>query len=135
VIENTQYEILRCSTAAVLASGTITLEAAIIGTPAVVTYSLPSWMFFLARHLVKVPYISLANLISGKEVYPEVVKEKGKEQIIASKLIELIRSEEKRGKIKRELKKIRDLLGTPGASWRIAEDMIKYLLFLKKKNS
>ena len=135
VIENTQYEILRCSTAAVLASGTITLEAAIIGTPAVVTYSLPSWMFFLARHLVKVPYISLANLISGKEVYPEVVKEKGKEQIIASKLIEFIRSEEKRGKIKRELKKIRDLLGTPGASWRIAEDMIKYLLFLKKKNS
>ncbi len=135
VIENTQYEILKFSTVAVLASGTVTLEAGIMETPAVVTYSLPSWMFFLAKGLVKVPYISLANLILGKEVYPEILKEKNKIESISSKLLELIRDKEKRENIKTELKKIKQILGGPGASWRIAEDMIKYLTSLNNKLS
>ncbi|WP_038057805.1 lipid-A-disaccharide synthase [Thermodesulfobacterium hydrogeniphilum] len=135
VIENTQYEILKFSTVAVLASGTVTLEAGIVETPAVVTYSLPSWMFFLAKSLVKVPYISLANLILGKEVYPEILKGKNKIENISSKLLELIRDKEKRENIKTELKRIKQILGGPGASWRIAEDMIKYLTSLNNKLS
>ena len=132
VIENTQYEVLKYSTVALLASGTITLEAALLETPAIVTYSLPSWMYFIAKKLIKVPYISLANLILQKEIYPEVVKEKDKIGVITHKMKELIENEKARMEIKKELSTIKKLISPPGASWRIAEDMIKYILSLKK---
>jgi len=135
VIENTQHEVLKYSTVALLASGTITLEAALLGTPAIVTYSLPSWMYFIAKKLVKVPYISLSNLILQKEVYPEVIKEKNKVNIITQKIKELIEDEEKRNKVKKELGNVRKIIGSLGASWRIAEDMIKYILYLKRSNT
>ncbi|MDF2953594.1 MAG: Lipid A disaccharide synthetase [Thermodesulfobacterium sp.] len=135
VIENTQHEVLKYSTVALLASGTITLEAALLGTPAIVTYSLPSWMYFIAKKLVKVPYISLSNLILQKEVYPEVIKEKNKVNIITQKIKELIEDEEKRNKVKKELENIKKIIGSLGASWRIAEDMIKYILSLKRSNT
>ncbi len=135
VIENTQYEVLKYSTVALLASGTITLEAALFGTPAVVTYSLPYWMYLIAKRLVKVPYISFSNLILQKEVYPEIIKEKNKVQIITQKIRELIENEEKRVQIKKELEEIKKILGSPGASWRIAEDMIKYILSIKRSES
>ncbi len=130
VVENTQYDVLSYSTIAVLASGTITLEAGIIGTPAVVTYSLPSWMFFLAKILIKVPYVSLTNLILNKEVYPEVLQGKNKVEIVSNKVLELIKNPEKLENLKQELNNLKDILGGPGASWRIAEDMIKYLISL-----
>ncbi|MBZ4682520.1 lipid-A-disaccharide synthase [Thermodesulfobacterium sp.] len=136
VVENTQYEVLKYSTAALLASGTITLEAAIIGTPAVVTYFLPYWMMSLAKRLVKVPFISLPNLILGKEVYPEIVGfRKTQEEIIVHRLIELLKDRTKQERIKRDLEGLKRLLGAPGASWRIAEDMVRYLMSLKRKVS
>jgi len=127
VIENTQYEVLKYSTVALLASGTITLEAALLGTPAIVTYSLPSWMYFIAKRLIKVPYVSLSNLILQKEVYPEIITEKNKVQLITQKIREFIEDEEKRKWIKKELENVKKIIGSPGASWRIAEDMIKYI--------
>ncbi len=132
VIENTQYEILKYSTVALLASGTITLEAAILQAPAIVTYSVSPWMYFIGKRLIKVPYISLSNLILQKEVYPEIIKEKNKIQIITQKIRELIEDEEKRNKVKKELENLKKILGSPGASWRIAEDMIKYILSIKR---
>lgn len=132
IVENTQYEVLKYSTVALLASGTITLEAALLETPAVVTYSLPSWMYFIAKKLVKVPYVSLTNLILQKEVYPEIIREKDKVQAITQKIKELIENEDRRIEIKEELKVVKRLIGSPGGSWRIAEDMIKYILALKK---
>ncbi|MCD6489795.1 MAG: lipid-A-disaccharide synthase [Thermodesulfobacterium sp.] len=135
VVENTQHEVLKYSTIALLASGTITLEASLLGTPAIVTYSLPSWMYFIAKKLVKVPYISLSNLILQKEIYPEVIKEKNKVNIITQKIKELIEDEEKRNKVKKELENVKKIIGSLGASWRIAEDMIKYILSLKRSNT
>lgn len=132
VIENTQHEILKISTAALLASGTITLEAAILETPAVVTYSLPPLIFALAKRLVKVPYISLPNLILNKQVYPEILEEKDKEEKLTQALYEIIQNQPLRNSIKQELKEVRKVLGPPGASWRIAEDMLRYLISLKK---
>lgn len=132
VIENTQYEILKHSTVALLTSGTITLEAALFGIPAVVTYVLPSLVIFFAQKFIKVPYVSLPNLVLGKEVYPEILKEKNKIELITQKIKELLEDKNKREEIKRELENFKKIMGTPGASWRIAEDMIKYISSIKK---
>jgi len=126
VVEGLQYEILKSSDVGVLASGTITLEAAILETPAVVTYSLPRWMFSLAKRLVKVPYISLTNLLMNEEVYPEVLGEKQNAEVITKKVLDLLESPEKREAVKTKLKSLKSQLGMPGVMWRVAEDMIHY---------
>lgn len=128
VLENMPYEILKYSHAALLASGTITLEAALLETPAVVTYSLPSWMYFLAKKLVKVPYISLPNLILGKEVYPEIIQNKQSPEALVAALEDVLSKGEE---IKKELQNIRGLLGKPGVTWKIAEEIIKFSQNLK----
>lgn len=128
VLENMPYEILKYSHASLLASGTITLEASLLGTPAVVTYSLPSWMYFIAKRLVKVPFISLPNLILGREVYPEILQDKSSPLELALALERIMCKERE---IKEALKEIRTLLGTPGVTWKIAEEINKFVHTLK----
>lgn len=130
VLENTQYEVLSYSKVALLASGTITLEAALLQTPGVVTYTLPSWMYFLAKRLVKVPYISLPNLILEKEVYPEILQERSSPIELAKTLERVMNQEEE---IKRELAFIKRTLGSPGVTWRIAEEVIRLAQSFKNK--
>jgi len=130
VLENTQYEVLSYSKAALLASGTITLEAAILETLGVVTYTLPSWMYFLAKRLVKVPYISLPNLILGKEVYPEILQDKSSPYELAKALEKVM---ERENEIKKDLRNLRKALGNPGVSWRIAEEIIRLSHMYKNK--
>ncbi len=131
VIENTQYEVLKYSTVSVLASGTVTLEAAIMKTPAVVTYRVPSLVYYLARHLIKVPYISLPNLILKKEVYPEFLHGKEVAEEITKGVIQLFENVEKRENIKELLSEVKRRLGPRGATWRIAEDVVNYINSLK----
>lgn len=129
LLENMSYEILKYSKCALLASGTITLEASLLLTPAVVTYSLPTWMYFLAKRLVKVPFISLPNLILNKRVYPEILQEKSNPFELASAIEQTLeRSEE----IRNTLKSLQSLLGNPGVTWRIAEEILKFIQNLKK---
>lgn len=130
VLENMQYEVLKYSQASLLASGTITLEAALLQAPSVVTYYLPPWMYYLAKRLVKVPYISLPNLISGKEIYPEVLQDRSSPSELASALERVMLEGEN---IKRSLLELRKLLGSPGVTWRIAEEIIKISQTLKNK--
>lgn len=130
VLEGAQYEVLRYSSCALLASGTITLEAALLQTPSVVTYSLPPWLFFIAKRLVKVPYISLPNLILGKEVYPEILQERTSPFQLAKALEEVL---ERGEEIKTELEKIKEKLGKPGVTLRIAEDIVHIAQNLKKQ--
>lgn len=130
VLENTQYEVLSYSKVSLLASGTITLEAALLKTPAVVTYSLPAWLFFLAKRLVKVPYISLPNLILNKEVYPEILQERSSPFELAKALERTI---DKEAEIKDELEGIKKKLGNPGVTWRIAEEVIRISQGFKNK--
>jgi len=75
VVSGQTYELLRHSAAALVTSGTATLETALIGTPQVVCYAtpLPKIVAFLRRHILKVEYVSLVNLIAAGEVVPELV--------------------------------------------------------------
>lgn len=71
-----RYEFMRCCRALISASGTATLESALIGTPTVITYKMSPLTFGLAKNVfVKVPYVGLANLISGREILPEILQE------------------------------------------------------------
>lgn len=111
---------------ALSSSGTATLEAAVLGTPVVVMYRLSRATYLLGKRLVKLPHFSLVNIIAGHEVVPELLQEDVNGPRIADevrKLVEPTRYEW----LRRELEIIRGKLGTPGASRRAAEEIIRLM--------
>lgn len=116
------YEVLSRSKLAIAASGTITLECAIIGVPLIIVYKVSPITWFFARALVDVPYAGLVNLIANKEVAPEYLQSRAKTEIIC-RAVEKILGEEKQS-MKAELERVEAKLGGRGASKKAAEILL-----------
>ena len=111
-----RHQYLKKSLMAMAASGTITLECAILEVPAIVAYKL-SWTSYLAgRLLVDVPYISMPNLILGRAVYPEFIQQQAGSESIYREALRLLSRPEEREKMCMELLKIKSLLGEKKAT-------------------
>jgi len=119
-------DIMRRCDLIILASGTATLEAALLGIPAIIVYKVSFFSALLGWLLIRVPWIGLANIVAGKEVYPELVQYKATPKRIAETSIKLLEDPARLCQIKDELKKIREKLGKPGASRRTAEVISRY---------
>jgi lipid-A-disaccharide synthase len=108
------------------ASGTATLECALLGVPMVVGYRLHPATFLAARMLVRVPHVALVNLIAGGEVAPELIQRNWTaERLIAT--TRQLGSAETRADRRTVLADVRRRLGQPGASQRAAEAVLEYL--------
>ena len=124
------YDILNNSHAALVTSGTATLETALFNVPQVVCYATPmprlySW---LKKHFLKVKYISLVNLVADKEVVRELVAADMKLQNVIDELGELLPEDgKKRTVMLNEYNRMMEILGKPGASQRAAEKMVALL--------
>ncbi len=109
-----------CAEVSAVASGTATLEAALLGTPMVVFYKLSSLTFFLARLLVRVRFISLVNLLSGKEVVVELIQKNATSEKIFSEMRRILVDHEYRQTMISHLQKIREIMGEKKASMHVA---------------
>lgn len=114
--------LLQYATAALVKSGTTTLEAGIAATPMVVVYKMNPASYAVAKRLVKVPHIALANLIAEERVAPEFVQDAATPYALADALLPLLdeRSPERVVMVE-GLRRIQGKLGGPGASRRVAE--------------
>lgn len=123
------YDVLRQSTAALVTSGTATLETAILRIPQVVCYYIAcgKLISFLRKHLLKVPYISLVNLVANKEVVAELVADQMNEENIKSELAMILPDGSKRQVMLDEYEEMNRILGGAGASDRAAKAMIDIL--------
>ena len=106
---------------ALVASGTVSLEAAIQEMPTIIIYEVSHLSYWLGKMLVDVPHIGLANLIAGKRVLPELIQKEASAENIARIATELLTDSNAYNKMRNELNKIRQMLGQPGASDRVAE--------------
>ena len=106
------------------ASGTATLESAVLGTPVVVMYRLSQLTYLLGKKLVKLPHFSLVNIVAEKEVVPELVQSDVNGERIAAEVRRIVAPEHYE-RIRAELAKVREKLGQPGASRRVAEEIHK----------
>jgi lipid-A-disaccharide synthase len=113
--------ILAESTLVVAASGTVTLEAAIAGTPTIIVYKVSALSYLLGRALIRVPFIGLANLIAESPVVPELIQGQATGEQIGSHLIALLENPERRRRMRNALAAVRRRLGPPGAAERVAD--------------
>ena len=109
---------------AITKSGTITMECAAFGVPAVVFYktSWPTWV--IANQLITVKYLAMPNLLAGEELYPEFIQNAATPATISQAALELLRDETRRKVIKMKLARIITSLGNPGATGRAAEAIV-----------
>lgn len=120
VINDRTTETVACSEAAAVASGTATLETALLGTPMVVFYKLSLLTIFFAKLLVKVRFISLVNLLSGKEIVVELIQKNATPEKIFSELNRILTDNEYRQNMIANLQKIKQIMGEKTASARVA---------------
>jgi lipid-A-disaccharide synthase len=117
--------------AAAVASGTATVEAALMGCPFVMVYRVSTLSYALGRPLVQLPRFAMVNLIAGREVVPELVQSRFTPKNVAAKLRELISDSSAREKMKRDFADIRVRLkgeaGAAPAAERAADSMLRSL--------
>jgi lipid-A-disaccharide synthase len=113
--------VFRACRLVIAVSGTVTLEAAIWGTPAVIIYKLSPVSYWLGRALVRVEHIGLVNLIAGRRVVPELVQQEASPANIARIVLDLLADESRLETIKTGLAEARAILGKSGASGKVAE--------------
>jgi len=128
ILENQTYDLLNHSDLAIVTSGTATLETALFNVPQVVCYKASTISYHIAKRLVKIDYISLVNLIMGKEVVKELIQGDLTSKNIISEL-KKIENYQSEGRLKMEnsYKKLKDKLGGGGASEKVASLLIDSL--------
>ena len=114
--------VLSAADAVLAKSGTTTLQAALAGTPMVVAYRTHPWTYRIARYLMTVPWISLVNLIADREVVPELTQKDVTVSNLAEAVRPLLDPSDPRTRAQQDgLALVRQRLGAPGASGRVAE--------------
>ena len=121
------YNVLNAADAAMVTSGTATVEAALLGVPMVVVYGLSRLSYFVARRIVDVPWIAMANLLAGEAVVPELIQEKFRAGPLAREVRALLEDSTRREKMLKGLEKVRKALGKPGAARRAAGWVLRTL--------
>jgi len=126
VLYRQTYQVFRHASAAIVVSGTATLEAALMGTPMAVCYRGSYLSYQIARRLIKVKYISLVNLIMDREVVREFIQDDFTPDNLKNELDRLLFDTGYRSRMKDEMKDLRGILGGPGASERAAKKIYGY---------
>lgn len=135
VVMNKTYELLKQSSAALVTSGTATLETALIGVPEAVCYRGGVISYLIARQVVKVKYISLVNLIMDKQVVKELIQNELNENSLSNELNLLLNDTDYRKRMSDHFDELRSLLGGSGASARAASVINEFLKNYARKTA
>ncbi len=121
------YDVFNICDLIITASGTATLEAAIMGTPMIIVYKVSFLSYLVGRLLVKVKSIGLVNLIAEKRIVPELIQGQASPINIFNEASEMLRNPRLLSMIRGELRKVREKLGSPGTSQRAAQILYRII--------
>ncbi len=121
LVDDDFYQVLDTCDLALVASGTATLQCAIMETPMVILYKVFGLTYLIGRLLIRVDSIGLANIVAGKKIVPELIQHEASPDRLAGEAIALLQDPERYRSIKSELGAIKKKLGSKGASLRVAE--------------
>jgi lipid-A-disaccharide synthase len=120
-------EALAAADLAVTKSGTITLECACFGVPAVVFYKTSFFTYQLGKQIVSVKYIAMPNLLANEEIFPEFIQNTATPENLAAAALELLRNADRRTQLQSKMAEVAAGLGKPGASERAAQAILRVL--------
>lgn len=121
VTEGAVYDLMQVVDAALAASGTVTLEAALMQLPTVLVYRVSPLTYWLGRRVLTTPYIGLPNIVAGHAVIPELLQDEVTPVRMAEELERIIPAGKPRQTMVAALGEVRTRLGTPGAVGRVAQ--------------
>ncbi len=127
VVYDQSYDLLSHATSALVTSGTATLETALFQVPQVVCYRTSGFSYRIAKALIKVKYLSLVNIIADSPIVPELIQDELTPQNSISELSQTLPGAPQRKAQLEGYRKLKELLGKPGASQRTAQLMVEYL--------
>ena len=129
IIFGQTYNLLKFSRAALVTSGTATLETALFGVPEAVLYRImaPNFLYRIGRKILKAKWISLANLIMGREIIRELVQMDCNPKTVAAELRKILDDEQYNAEFQRNYAELRQRMGSAGASQRAAKAVIEFL--------
>jgi len=127
LVRGATYDAVAAADAAVVVSGTATLETALLGTPLVVIYKVSALSYLIGRMLISVDHIGLVNIVAGKTVAPELIQHQANPERIAAEVLAILGDADRRRIIKEELSQLREKLGRPGAARRAADMALSLL--------
>lgn len=127
LVEGATYDALAAADCAIVASGTATIEAALLGTPMVVVYRVARATAAILRRMLRTPFISMANLVAGRRVVPELIQEDFTPPAVAAEVRYLLESPDGRDAMKAGLGDVRAKLGPGGAIERAADVFARML--------
>ncbi|MBN1828821.1 MAG: lipid-A-disaccharide synthase [Deltaproteobacteria bacterium] len=120
VVQNNTYDVVGASDAAIVASGTATLETALVGTPMVIIYKVSPLSYVLGRLFVRIKHIGLVNIIAGKTVAPELIQSHANASEIAENLFRIVTDDDVSATMRASFQIVASSLGKPGAARRAA---------------
>jgi lipid-A-disaccharide synthase len=121
------HEVIRAADFLLAVSGTVTLEAAILETPMLITYRLGLISSWLLRLLIRVRFVGLPNLVADEAIVPELLQNAATPERLAATALEILRSPERRMRMRAALAEVRRSLGEPGAIERAAREILGLL--------
>jgi lipid-A-disaccharide synthase len=124
IIENETWDAIGHSNLALAASGTVTVETAILGTPMVTFYKVSPLTWRAGRRLVKVPFLSMVNLIAGRKIVPELIQNDMTPASLAAEAADLLRNPERAAQMRIDLAAVHTALTVAGDPLRRAADLI-----------
>ena len=120
------YDVMAASDLLLTASGTATIEAAILGTPMIVTYLVSMLSALTLGQLIRVKNYAMVNIVAGREIMPELYQFKAKPHLLAREAVSILRDDRLSG-MRKELTEVQKKLGKPGASHRAAKEILGVL--------
>ena len=127
LVEGEPYDVMNSCDMLIIASGSATLEAGIIGCPMVIIYKLNPLTYLLAQLLVDVPLVGLVNIVAEEEVAPELIQNKVTAENISNEALKVLQVPEKEQAVRERLLKIRDSLGEPGVMQVVAKRIADFM--------
>jgi len=123
ILTGRNYDVMNCSDALIMASGSSTLEAGLFTVPMVIIYKVHPLTYFLARFFTHITHFGLVNIVAGEEVVPELLNEQVTPERIAAEALKVLQDPEHMRAVRNRLQKVRESLGAPGVVARIARSM------------
>jgi lipid-A-disaccharide synthase len=114
------YQVLTVCHLVLVASGTATLQTAIMQKPMIILYKV-SWLtYFIGKMMIRVPFIGMVNIVAGKKIVPELIQNQATPEKIAQESLQLLNNTERREIMATQLQSVKEALGEKGASQRVA---------------